>query len=426
MARTDRAGLTASITHLRQVFRLPAVAGVALTLWAADAGAQNSGAELAQALRDGTFDLNFRYRYEFVDQADFARDANASTLWTRLIYESAAFRGFAVTLNLDDVHTIGANNYNSTRNGKIDYPLAPDPTGTDLNRASIKYTGLEGAEMVFGRQRIKRSNDRMISNVPWRQNETTYDAASISYAVNDRLRVFYSYASRVNRAFGPDSGAPAATFDGPVHLLDATYTLGPALSVMGYGYWLDFDDAPEAPMFSTRTLGVRVSGDYSIGERWSLTYVGEVARQSDIGSNPNSYDVGYTDLEIGLAREGFSLRAAYEVLGGGDAPGRAMQTPLGLVHAFQGWADKFAVTPPGGVEDFYIAATANALRGAFSLTYHDFSAETGGDRYGDEWDFSATWSFAERYSVWTGFARYRAESFSADTDKVWVMLAATF
>jgi len=35
---------------------------------------------IADAVLKGTPHVNFRYRYEFVDEADFAEDANASTL----------------------------------------------------------------------------------------------------------------------------------------------------------------------------------------------------------------------------------------------------------------------------------------------------------------------------------------------------------
>jgi hypothetical protein len=40
--------------------------------------------KLAQAFEDDLLGLSFRYRYEFVDEDDFAKDANASTLRTRL------------------------------------------------------------------------------------------------------------------------------------------------------------------------------------------------------------------------------------------------------------------------------------------------------------------------------------------------------
>jgi len=40
--------------------------------------------KVAKAFEDDLLGLSFRYRYEFVDEDDFAKDANASTLRTRL------------------------------------------------------------------------------------------------------------------------------------------------------------------------------------------------------------------------------------------------------------------------------------------------------------------------------------------------------
>ena len=121
-----------------------------------------------------------------------------------------------------------------------------------------------------------------------------------------------------------------------------------------------------------------------------------------------------------------SLRAVYESHGGSRVPGQAFQAPIGRVHLFRGWADKFATTPSEGVKDFYIALDADVLRGRLTVAYHDFSAETGGEDYGRELDVAASWTFAQRYGLYVGFARYDAKGFSTDTDKVWMMLSAGF
>jgi hypothetical protein len=390
------------------------------------AGAQNIATGILQALSDGELDLGLRYRYEIADEDAFDRNAYASTLRTRLAYTSDTVEGFSVTLNVDDVRAIGANNYDSTRNAKTQYPRIPDPEGIDLNLVSIAYAGLEKTTIVVGRQRILLDNGRFVSGLPWRQNETTYDAASVTYALNHRLSIFYSYVDRVNRAFGPDSGLPSKTFGGPINLFDATYTLSPLFRITGYGYWLNLSNAPEAPLFSTRTLGTRISGVYEFTNPWSLTYAGEYAHQTGIGANPKSSGADYYGIEIGLRRDRFSIRAAYEHLGGSNVPGEAFTLPLGRKHPFQGWADKFLMTPQGGVEDFYIAADAVFLKGQLTFGYHDFSAAIDGSSYGDELDMSLAWTFSDRYELLVGFAHYDASGFSTDTDKVWLMLSRSF
>jgi len=388
--------------------------------------AQNVASEIFQALRNGESDLDLRYRYELTDEDAFDRNANASTLRTRLAYTSDSIEGLSITLNIDDVRAIGADNYNSTRNAKAQYPQIPDPEGTDLNLASVAYMGLENTTIIVGRQRILRDNGRFVSDMPWRQNQTTYDAVSLEYALDDRLGIFYSYVDQVNRFFGPDSGLPSKAFGGPINLFDATYALSPLFRITGYGYWLDFSDALEAPLFSTRTFGTRITGSYELSDRWALTYAGAYAHQAGIGDNPNNYDTENYSVEIGLRQDKFSVRAAFEHLGDSNVLSEAFAVPLGRKHFFQGWADKFVMTPQGGVEDFYITAEAGFLQGELTLIYHDFSAEIDGSDYGNELDMSLSWIFSDRYELWLGFAHYDAKGFSTNTDKVWTMLSASF
>ena len=94
-------------------------------------------------ISDGKLRLDFRYRYEFVDQDGFAKDAYASTLRTRLAYRSPYFSNFGFQFELDDVRSIGNDLYNSTRNGNTNRPVVADPDGTEVNQALILYRGIE-------------------------------------------------------------------------------------------------------------------------------------------------------------------------------------------------------------------------------------------------------------------------------------------
>ena len=403
----------------------------------------NIGSEIAQAFTDGSFDLQFRYRYEYVDRdslgpTDPVTDsANASTLRTRLEYRTAEFRNLSLTLGLDDVRPVFSSDFNDTRNGKTQYPIVVDPKGTDLNLASLTFTGLNNTQFVLGRQRIQRGNLRFIGGVEWRQNEQTYDSVSVAYSPSDKLKAFYSHVSRVKRIFGPDSGVPSADFSSSTNLLDVSYSFGPLLNLFGYGYWLDLSNrneaAPAQDLSSSQTFGLRLTGNHEFDNKLKLGYAVEYASQQDYADNPINYDADYSLLEATLDWSLFGVRAGYEVLEGNGQPGESFQTPLATGHKFNGWADRFLATPSGiiipdtgGLEDFYIAASANILKGKWSLIYHDFSPQTGSGNYGDELDFSAKWSFGEHYSVLAKFALYNADTFLVDTDKFWVMLTASF
>jgi hypothetical protein len=372
------------------------------------------------------------------------KDANASTLRTRLVYKSAEFKDVFLTLNMDDVRPIVSTDFNDTRNGKTQYPIVPDPKGTDLNLASLTFTGLENGTFVLGRQRIKRANLRFVGNVGWRQNEQTYDSVSFAYTAAKKLDFFYSYVDRVKRVFGPNenataSGPGAASWRSNSHLVDLGYTFNEAIKLFGYAYLLDFGNAAT---FSSQSIGLRATGGIPFGDGPKLSYVAEYANQQDYEDNPINYDANYYVLEGALGWERFGFKAGYEVLEGDESAGWAFQTPLATLHKFNGWADRFLVAPGGGLQDLYVEANAKFLQGTWKLIYHDFSADTsgtganGGSSYGDEIDFVASWKIRENYSIMAKFALYSSDAsacdvagiglWSCDADKVWVMATADF
>jgi len=408
-----------------------------IVAWTPVSAAENFGEQMVNTFKNGEFDVNFRYRYEFVDQDNTKKNANASTLRTRLVFRTAKWNNLDLTVNMDDIHAIVGYNYNSTRNGKTQYQTVADPTGTELNIAALTYSGLQNTKFVLGRQRIIRANHRFIGNVGWRQNEQTYDALS-GYYEKDSFKVFYSYVDKVNRIFGPESGKPSASFASDSHLLDASYKLNNALSVAVYGYWLDLDSktgTPAAFNASNQTYGIRFTGAPKINDDWTLTYVAELATQKDYQKNVNNYDADYVFLQLGFKWNRFSLKGGYELLGSDNSAGVAFQTPLATLHAHNGWADKFLSTPAAGLEDVSLAASAKVLKGSMALVLHDFSSDSGSTDYGTEVDVVAKWPFAKHYSVLGKLAFYNADdgpanlptaSLGQDTTKAWLMMTAAF
>ena len=395
---------------------------VGLLLGTTAANGQEGQSQFAQALRDGSFNLAFRYRYELVEQDGIASDANASTLRTRLTYRSAPLNGFSLLLEMDDLRPVGADSYNSTRNGNTSRPVVADPKGTDLNQGAIGYTGFEDTEIMFGRQRILHANQRFVGGVGWRQNEQTYDALEIEHSFSESFEGSYTYISNVNRIFGPSSGTPAGDLRSSTHFVNASWDLASTATLSGYGYFLDFDDAAGA---SSRTLGLRLTGTADVGENLAFPYTVEYATQDDYKDNPTDYEADYYLVEAGLRWPNFSAKLSHELLEGNGLAGKAFSTPLATLHAFQGWADKFLATPAGGIEDSYVTFTGRVGLVNITAVYHDFSADTGGD-YGDEIDLQAGWSIGDNLSLLLKLANYSSDGHATDTDKFWVMLSGSF
>ena len=76
------------------------------------------GDQLSSMVTDGKVSVDFRYRYEGVDEEGFTQDAQASTLRTRLTLASAKLNGFAALLEMDDVHTVGPDGRAAPRAGR--------------------------------------------------------------------------------------------------------------------------------------------------------------------------------------------------------------------------------------------------------------------------------------------------------------------
>ena len=395
---------------------LIAMLGVAGTVTAED----NSVDTLTEMVTRGKAGLDFRYRYENVDDDDFNRTASANTLRSRLTLSSAPFNGVSALAEVDNVWDFGSDNYNSTENGNTRYPVIADPTGTDLNQIWLKYSG-KGVAATGGRQRILHGNQRFIGGVAWRQNEQTYDGLRVEWNPVESLRLDLAYVYNVNRIFGPDDGANPADLEGDNVFFRVDYSLADNHTLTGFGYFFDIDEDGPYPASKTvnnssDTYGMEYSGKF---DRFSLT--ASYAMQSEAGDSELDYDADYYLLELGAELGPVFLKGGYEVLGSDDGVG--FSTPFATGHKFQGWADKFLSTPGDGIEDLYAGASGKLGQLKLAATYHDFQAEDSGEDFGDELDLSVTWPASERLTVQAKYASFDADSERyADTDKIWLVV----
>ncbi|PIP79213.1 MAG: hypothetical protein COW84_09995, partial [Gammaproteobacteria bacterium CG22_combo_CG10-13_8_21_14_all_40_8] len=249
-------------------------------------------------------------------------------------------------------------------------------------------------------------NQRFIGGVGWRQNEQTYDGFTIVNTSIKDLTLVYANLYNVNTILDKNISA------GHHNILNAKYDGSGLGSISGYAYLLEN---------ITDTYGLRLTGKQKMGElNWG--YEAEFATQET--DNTASINTDYYHFSTTLGNNSITGQLGYEVHTADQ--GVAFQTPLGTNHAFNGWADKFLGTPADGLEDLYVGAIIPAAGMNFKLFYHDFSANKGNTNYGTELDFVAVKKFAKNYAVTFKYASYSADSFSKDTDKLWVMLTADF
>jgi hypothetical protein len=378
------------------------------------------GDELGALMSDGKVTLDFRYRYELVDQDSISKDANAHTVRTRLGFQSGNFRGWDFNLEVNDVRHL-SNDFNAGGGTTPDragvYPVVADPKGTRLNQGYINYSGIEDWGFKVGRQRINLDNQRFVGGVGWRQTEQVFDAGRVSWG-NDTAQINYTYVQWVRRIFGPNSSAGKHRQDG-THLVNGSFNT-PIGKIVGYYYHLDNEDAPA---FSSATVGARLSGKQAIGENWAIRYEGEYATQSDAGNNPVDYDADYWHLDAGAVVGIFDFGAGWEVLSGDadTAANEAFRTPLATLHAFNGWADQFLTTPAAGLSDYYLKFKATPGDFIVQARYHHFEEDDGSDTYGEEIDLQVGYKFNKRFRADLYLAEFDGDSFG-DVTKFWVQL----
>jgi hypothetical protein len=402
-----------------------AAAGLLFVLSLSSTSPVQAEDSLAEALKESQAHLNFRYRYEYVDQESFLENANASTLRTRGNIRTGNLYGFSFFGELDVVVPVVGNDYNAGAGNtpdKIEYPVVADPTGIDINQAYVQWNDDKGLLMRGGRERIIYDNARFVGNVGWRQNEQTYDGVYAQKKVGG-FDFQGAWVGQVNRIFGHD--VPAGTNTNNTWLMNGSKDWGGPGKLVAYYYDIDNKDVAS---FSTVSYGVRYTGSHKT-EKLTWGYAAEFAHQVDAHNNPVDYSANYYRVDLSLKISGFTPYVGYGSLGGSDTQlDASFRTPLATLHAFNGWADKFLATPAAGLDDLFVGVKGKIQKWSWNVVYHDFNAESGSASYGKEFDASIGRKFAEHYGLLIKGAWFNGDDSSVydDTTKIWVQFTANF
>lgn len=443
---------------------------------------------LNKALAGGSTDLSLRLRYENVHDDIPAGspiagtdDADMLSLRATLGYTTERFYGFYSRLEfeantrLDDDNALNIDDDLTFPPGPVasrvaaGHSIIPDNPFQQVNEAYIGWRSPYGCKhspepcngsttIKIGRQEVIYDNHRWVGNIVWRQNHMSYDALRIDNTLIPNLSISYVYLDKVIRTFGPESAFNVWDMHNS-HLINLAYKT-PLGKLVGYGYLLDFEDNGRTPFiegqgtlgtpgianYDSNTWGVRFVGQHPVGNAFSLLYQLEWANQEPVhDAGPTLSDNDYYDIEFGgsfkLAGMPTVVRIGREVLGGNGV--NALQTPLATVHAFNGWADKFAGapggtdTPPGGLQDTSIAVTIKGIAAKaigpskFVFQYHEYKADTtvaGVRDYGTEWGALFAKPIAKQWLLLAKYAKFNdgGDGFSYDTDKYWLMAQYQF
>ena len=428
-----------------------ALAPVALlmTVQAASAGELDA---LGAALGGGKTNFATQYRYESVDTPVGTKTmAKAQTLGTRLGYETGDFHDFAANVQVQGVWSNkqfddGQVNGNAnTGMNKVN-----DPAGVGVNSAHLIYRGIADTTVRHGRQILRYDDDRWVGNVDWRQNWQSFDATSVNNKSLADTTIQAAYVTNVNRPNG-DGGTVngSGISDGNTHMKSTLLNVNnKSLSfadVVAYNYRLDYNSqfnsdaatgntAGAKGFGSTNTTGLKLAkaGIDVVGYKFG--WVAEMAQQKNFANNGSSYNARYTNINANVGGSLGNIKLGQEVLGSDN--GASVQTPLSTLFAFNGWADKFLVTPTTGLKDSYIKGRSDAMGIVYGADYHQFKSDVGNVGLGRELDLIAEKQLDKNFMVGARAARYKADSASVsntaaangnaggialtDTNKMWL------
>lgn len=354
--------------------------------------------------------LDIRARYEF-GEVDGFDASHAFTLRERVGLKTKSWIGFSALVEgeflqalVDDYHAgaPGADPFDPANT------LIPDPETNELNQAYLQYGGHDTV-IRLGRQRIAYDNHAFVSNGPWRQNEQTFDAFSITNKAVAGLTLNYAYVNQVNRLFGSDADAPLVAGPPPfdnvqdvaanTHLFNASYALREDFKLGAYAYLMDF---PDKRNWDNNTFGGSVQGEWH-----GLKFYGESAWQDKAGFNASD-DALYAHATLTKPFGSQSVTIGIEHLDAG------FKMPLSTPHPFNGFADAFASGrvegTHNGLTDLYLS---HSLPLGWGITWTNVLHAMGDNEistgYGWEYDSVLSKKFDDHWTVIAKFAQFESE-----------------
>lgn len=395
---------------MRRVGRI--LGGICALLLPALAFAQHDAQSFSTWLRQGHWLLDTRYRLEHVDQDSVPENALASTLRLRGGFETGRWNGFSALLEAEFVEPVGSDRFNSTTNGRTDYPVIADPDTSEINRALLYYRR-GPTHVIAGRQTLPIDQERFLGKVNYRQNQQTYDAFMLMNRSIPGWTLVYGYMDRVRRFLGDDN--PVGDIDMNSHVVDVDFQTPDENRLTIYGQFFDMR-TPAVRAASHRNIGLRYTGSAGSEDLKWLYHV-EYTDQTSYADGADFIDADYLRLELGsrFANQ-WVLRIGTEQLSGDGTYG--FQTPFATGHAYHGRADIFALrTPATGLHDLYAGLEAPILGARVMLRYHQFDSDAGDFDYGSEIDLVIDYRFRESFQIDFEFSDYSADSFATDKQR---------
>ncbi len=373
-------------------------------------------ASLKEAITEGKPSINFKLRYENVNQDGKSETGEAFTLRSLVGYETKPFHGFSVNAEVYGLSPLNDDYNDKKKESPIasrakNYPVIADPEDYDFHQIYLQWQNAENT-VKLGRQGMVLDNWRYVGDVRFRQNWQVFNGLSFVNKSLPNTTIALAHYEQVKQI-------TTKIEDGNFEIANIKYAITPSTSLTGYGYLVDWDgkDAVlKQESKSNKTFGLRLDGSQKLNDNWKVLYTAEYAKQDDYKDGSKLIDNDYYRIGAGAGYGDWFLRIDQEKLSG-NADGKAFQTPLGTNHLFQGWADVFLVTPDQGIEDTMLIAGGKVMDATIKAEYHFINADRNfakvgggtGDKYGKEFDLGVYYKFTKQISASVEYANFKED-----------------
>jgi hypothetical protein len=412
------------------------------------------------AIKTGKNMTSFRLRYEYVQQDGTAvapatgalQDANAITLRSLVGWQTAPYENFSFAAQLIDVSKLQDDfndgtsftpiNAASNQPDKGQYAKVVDPDYTGVNQLYVDWTGIKNTRVRLGRQQVNLDNVRFVGDIGFRQVMQVFDGLSVMTKAVPNAEIYLAHFENVRQI------TTKLRTEGAIEVVNAKYYFTPTESLTGYGYLSSMDDlgfsngwfGSAGKNQSNKVFGLRLDGVHPFTPNLRALYTAEYAKQSDYKGGNSLIDAHYYKIGGGVGIDFLTIRLDQELLSSNNN-NYAFQTPFGTNHLFQGWVDKFLVTPKAGIKDTFASASYRWNDVLFYADYHiynsdvDFAKVGGGtgDKYGTEWNAAITYNYNKNIMGKVEYGKFmESDPYLAtasrvrDTNKLWLTAMYSF
>ncbi|MDO9281356.1 MAG: hypothetical protein Q7T88_03115 [Methylotenera sp.] len=407
-----------------------------LAMYATPVLAENvaQAASLKEAITEGKPTINFKLRYENVNQDGKSDTGEAFTLRSLIGWKTKPFHDVSITAEVYSLSPLN-DDYNDLKKGsplasRTKYPVIADPEDYDFHQLYLEWTGFPDSSIKLGRQGMVLDNWRYVGDVRFRQNWQVFNGLSFVNKSLPNTEIALAHYEQVKQI-------TTKIQDANIDIANVKYSITPSTSLVGYGYFVDWNGkALEAS--SNKTLGLRLDGSQKLNDSWKILYTAEYAKQDDYKDGSKLIDNDYYRVGAGAGYADWFLRIDQEKLSG-NSDNKAFQTPLGTNHLFQGWADVFLTTPNEGIEDTILIAGGKVMDATIKAEYHFINSDRNfakvgggtGDKYGKEFDLGVYYKFTKQISASVEYANFKEDDEYAgarkrDIEKFWLTAIYAF